>query len=52
MTWSENSGSSKNDDFPPIQKNSKWIPKNMKFGLLIDLDIEIRLSGLNQSFLI
>jgi hypothetical protein len=30
MTWSENSGSSKNVDFPPIQKNSKWIPKNIK----------------------
>jgi hypothetical protein len=51
MTWSENSDSSKNDDFPPIQKNSKWNPKNIKSGLLIDLDMEIRLSGLNQSFL-
>jgi hypothetical protein len=51
MTWSENSGSFKNDDFPPIQKNSKWISQNINFGLLIDLDMEIRLSGLDQSFL-
>jgi hypothetical protein len=51
MIWSENSGSSKNDDFPPIQNNSKWIPKNIKFGLLINLDMEIILSGLDQSFL-
>jgi hypothetical protein len=41
MTWSENSGSSKNDDFSPIQKNSKWIPKNIKFDLLIDFNMEI-----------
>jgi hypothetical protein len=52
MTWSKNSGSSKNDDFFPIQKNSKWIPKNIKFSLPIDLDMEIRLSSLDQSFLI
>jgi hypothetical protein len=45
MTWSENSDSSKNNDFPPIQKN-------IKFSLLIDLDIEIKLNGLDQSFLI
>jgi hypothetical protein len=51
MTWSENSGSSKNDGFPPIQKNSKWIPKNIKFGLLIDFDMKIRLSGLDRTFL-
>jgi hypothetical protein len=51
MTWSENSGSSKNDGFLPIQKNSKWIPKNIKFDLLIDFDIEIRLSSLDRSFL-
>jgi hypothetical protein len=51
MTWSENSGSSKNDGFPSIQKNSKWIPKKIKFGLLIDFDMEIRLSCLDQSFL-
>jgi hypothetical protein len=42
MTWSENSDSSKNDDFPLIQKNSKWIQKKYrKFDLLIDFDIEI-----------
>jgi hypothetical protein len=29
MTWSENSDSSKNDDFPLIQKNSKWIQKKI-----------------------
>jgi hypothetical protein len=51
MTWSENSGSSKNNGFFPIQKNSKWIPKNIYFGLLIDFDMEIRLSGLDRSFL-
>jgi hypothetical protein len=51
MIWFENSGSSKNDDFPSIQKNSKWIPKNIKFGLQIDFDMEIRLSGLDQLFL-
>jgi hypothetical protein len=51
MTWSENFGSSKNNGFPPIQKNSKWIPKNIKFGLLIDFDMEMRLSGLDRSFL-
>jgi hypothetical protein len=51
MIWYENSGSSKNDDFPPIQKNSKWIPKNIKFGLLTDFDMEIGLSGLDRSFL-
>jgi hypothetical protein len=51
MTWSENSSSSKNDDFSPIQKNSKLIPKNIKFDLLIDFDMEIRLSGLDRSFL-
>jgi hypothetical protein len=51
MTWSENSGSSKNYDFPLIQKNSKWIPKNIKFGLLINLDMEIRLSGFDRSFM-
>jgi hypothetical protein len=51
MTWSENSGSSKNDGFPFIQKNSKWILKNIKFSLLIDFDMEITLSGLDQSFL-
>jgi hypothetical protein len=51
MNWYDNSDSSKNDDFPPIQKNSKWIPKNIKFGLLIDLNMEIRLSGLDRSFL-
>jgi hypothetical protein len=50
MTWSENSGSSKNDDFFSIQKNSKWIPKNIKYGLLIDFDMDIRLSGLDLSF--
>jgi hypothetical protein len=37
--------------FLPIQKNSKWIPKNIKFGLLIDFDMEIRLSGLDRLFL-
>jgi hypothetical protein len=41
MTWSENSDSSKNDSFPTIQKNSKWISKNIKFGLLIDFDMKI-----------
>jgi hypothetical protein len=51
MTWSENSGSSKNNCFPPIQKNSKWIPKNIKFDLLIDFDTEIRLNGLDRSLL-
>jgi hypothetical protein len=51
MTWSENSGSFKNDGFPTIQKNSKQIPKNIKFGLLIDFDMEIRLSGLDRSYL-
>jgi hypothetical protein len=44
MTWSENSGSSKNNGFLHIQKN-------IKFGLLIDFDMEIRLSDLDQSFL-
>jgi hypothetical protein len=48
MTWSENYASSKNNSFPPIQKNSKWILKNIKFGLLIDFDIEIRLSSLDR----
>jgi hypothetical protein len=52
MTWSQNSSSSKNDGFPPIQKNSKYILKNIKFGLLIDFDMKIRLSGLDRSFLI
>jgi hypothetical protein len=51
MTWYENSGSSKNDGFPSIQKNSKWIPKNIKFGLLKYFDMEIRSSGLDRSFL-
>jgi hypothetical protein len=51
MTWSENSGSSKNDGFPPIQKNSKYIPKNIKFDLLIDFDMEIRLSSLDRLIL-
>jgi hypothetical protein len=37
--------------FPLSKKNSKWIPKNIKFGLLIDFDMEIRLSGLDRSFL-
>jgi hypothetical protein len=51
MIWFENFGSSKNDGFPSIQKNRKWISKNIKFGLLMDFDIEIRLSGLDRSFL-
>jgi hypothetical protein len=51
MTWSENSGSTKNDGFSPIQKNYKWIQKNVKFGLLKDFDMEIRLSDLDRSFL-
>jgi hypothetical protein len=48
MTWSENYGSSKNDGLPSIQKNRKWILKNIKFSLLIDFDVEIRLSGLDR----
>jgi hypothetical protein len=51
MTWSENSDSSKNNGFSPIQKNNKWIPKNIKFDLLIDFDMEIRLSRLDRSFM-
>jgi hypothetical protein len=31
MTWSENSGSSKNDDFPPIQK--KWQINSKKYKI-------------------
>jgi hypothetical protein len=50
MTWSENSNWSKNDGISPIQKNSKWIPKNIKFGLLIDFDMEIRLRDLDHHF--
>jgi hypothetical protein len=49
MTWSENSGSFKNDGFP--YKKKQINSKKIKFGLLIDFDIEIRLSGLNRSFL-
>jgi hypothetical protein len=35
MTWSENSGSSKNISFSPIQKNNKWIPNNINFDMKI-----------------
>jgi hypothetical protein len=52
MTWSENYGSSKNDGFPPIKKIANKFQKNIKFGLLIDFDMEIRLNSLDQSFLI
>jgi hypothetical protein len=34
-----------------IPRKSKCIAKNIKFGLLIDFNIEIRLSGLDQSLL-
>jgi hypothetical protein len=51
MTWSENSGSSKNDSFLPIKKIANEFQK-IKFDLLIYFDMEIRLSGLDRSFLI
>ena len=51
MTWSENSGSSKNDGFLPIQKISNEFQKNINFGLLIDFDKKIRLNGSDRLFL-
>jgi hypothetical protein len=51
MTWSENSGSSKNDSFPSIKKIANEFQKNIKFGLLIYFDMEIRLTGLDRLFL-
>jgi hypothetical protein len=35
----------------PIKKIANKFQKNIKFGLLIDFDMQIRLSGLDQSFL-
>jgi hypothetical protein len=51
MSWSENFGSSKNDDFPLSKKIAKEFQKNIKFGLVIDFDMEIRLRGSDWSFL-
>jgi hypothetical protein len=38
--------------FFPIRKNSKPIPKNVKFGLLMHFLMEIRLNGSDQSYLV
>ena len=37
-------------DFLPIKKNSKKVPKNIKFGLQVYFHIIIMLSGLDQPF--
>ena len=50
MTTSKGSGLYKNYDFLPIIKNSKKIQKNVKFGLLVYFDIEIKLSGSDRLF--
>ena len=46
------SGPSKNSDFVPIKivKNSKKIPKNIKFGLQAHFNMEIMLSGSDWLF--
>jgi hypothetical protein len=37
--------------FPLSKKIANGFKKNIKFGLLIDFDMEIRLSDLDRSFL-
>jgi hypothetical protein len=52
MTRSKNFGSSKNDGPPYPKKIANKFQKNIKFSLLINFDMEIKLSDLDRSFLI